>query len=278
MNTDVPTRYGVIGHPIDHSLSPMLHAAFADDTGQRMSYDAIDIPPQSLDEELDSLAASGVAGLNVTTPHKIKAHSACRTLTERARLSGATNTLTRRGDEWHGDTTDGAGLMADLDRLSIAIKGASVLMVGAGGSAWSILGALLEAGPAKVIIANRTVAAAQQLAEHFEDHGDTGACGLDRIPNRRYELVINATSATLKSTRPAIPQGCVHDAHCYDLMYAPGGTLFTDWSFDHGASSAHTGIGMLVEQAALSFEIWRGVMPDTSAVRQRLRTEFGFKM
>ncbi|MEO1573785.1 MAG: shikimate dehydrogenase [Pseudomonadota bacterium] len=272
-----PARYGVIGHPIGHSLSPMIHTAFAAATDQPMIYEAIDIAPEELDQRLAELAAEGVTGLNVTTPHKSNARKLCKTLSERARTAGAVNTLSFRDDAWHGDTTDGRGLLADLDRLGLLIEGQPVLMVGAGGSAWSVMGDLLDAEPSRVIVANRTVSSGHQLAEHFSDCGRIEGCGLDRIPNRRFALVINATSATLQRARPAIPPGCVRDAHCYDLMYKAGGTVFTDWCFDHGAASVHTGIGMLVEQAALSFEIWRGVAPDTAPVMARLKSELGFR-
>lgn len=273
-----PAKYGVIGHPIGHSLSPMIHAMFAAATNQPMVYEAIDVAHDALDERLDELASSGICGLNVTVPHKTHAMRICRSLSDRAHVAGAVNTLSRRDDAWHGDTTDGRGLLADLERLGLAIKGETVLMMGAGGTAWSVMGDLLDAQPARVIVANRTVSSGHKLARHFSTLGNVEGCGLDRIPNCRFALVINATSATLQRARPAIPPGCVRDAHCYDLMYAAGGTVFTDWSFDHGAASVHTGIGMLVEQAALSFEIWRDVVPDTAPVYDRLTKELGFTM
>ncbi len=269
-------RYGVIGHPIEHSLSPLIHTLFAQQTDEALTYDAIDVPPAALGDTLDGAEAKGLRGLNVTVPHKQNVLRHCKHLTERARMAGAANTLSLSDGRWHGDTTDGPGLNADLQALDIDVRDQSVLLIGAGGSAYSVLADLLGAGPDRVIVANRTLGAAQTLCRHFAKLGDVVACSLDRIPRRRFALVINATSATLQRARPAIPPGCVRDAHCYDLMYAKDGTIFTDWSFDNGARSVHTGIGMLVEQAALSFEIWRGVAPVTMSVRAHLRDALGF--
>ena len=274
---DAPARYAVIGHPIAHSLSPLIHAAFARQTGRALTYEAIDIVPADLAVRVDTLASDHFAGLNVTIPHKPGVLELCEVVSQRAQIAGAANTLTRVGDAWHADTTDGPGLIADLTaHLDIDPAGGSILIVGAGGSAWSLLGTLLAVEPERVIVANRTPAAAERLVKHFAKHGAVEACGLDRIPRRRFDLVINATSTTLQRTRPAIPPGCVRDAHCYDLMYARGGTTFSDWCFDHGARSTHTGIGMLVEQAACSFEIWHGARPDTRPIRAHLREEMGF--
>ncbi|MEM6640889.1 MAG: shikimate dehydrogenase [Pseudomonadota bacterium] len=272
-----PTHYAVIGHPVSHSLSPRIHAEFAAQTNQSITYTAIDVGPHELMGRLDALMEEGVHGLNVTVPLKSNTAKSCASLSARAKRAGAVNTLLSRDGDWHGDTTDGDGLITDLNQLGLDLRGQSILLMGAGGSAWSILGALLDAKPRDIVVANRTVSTGRLLSRHFMRYGTVSACGLDRVPNRRYGLVINATSASLQHSRPAIPPGNVRGAHCYDLMYAPGGTPFTDWCFDNGAKSAHTGIGMLVEQAALSFELWRGVRPDTAPVRSRLRTELGFK-
>lgn len=275
---DRTDRYAVFGHPIAHSLSPLIHTLFAGATEQSLAYNAIDILPEDLESRLDELTDEGLAGANVTMPHKQRIMALCDTVSPRARLAGAVNTLIRRGEHWHGDTTDGQGLMTDLvDHLNVDIANQHILMVGAGGSAWSVLGPLLEAGPASIVVANRTLASGQRLADNFSELGDVTACGLDRVPTRDFGLVINATSATLQNARPSIPQGCVRDATCYDLMYASDGTAFGDWCRRYGARSVHTGIGMLVEQAALSFEMWRGVRPETGPVRKHLADELGFR-
>jgi len=271
-------RYGVIGHPIAHSLSPVIHRLFAAQTGQSMGYIAIDSAPDSFERDVAALFADGVRGLNVTAPHKGAAQALCDELTPRARSAGAVNTLVRRDDgSVLGDTTDGAGLVHDLvDNLDATLDNASVLILGAGGSVFSVLGELLARCPARIVIANRTRATARRAAAAFASAGNVHGCGLDDIPAGPYDLVINATSATLKGAVPAIAAELVRGAHAYDLMYAANGTLFTAWCSDHGAARVNTGIGMLIEQAALSFEIWRGVRPDTAAVGRLLATRYGF--
>lgn len=271
-------HYGVIGSPIGHSLSPLIHSLFARQTNQAMTYRAIDIAPDALARDLPGLFDQGIAGLNVTVPHKIGAANLCDETSPGARHAGAVNTLVRRADgSVFGDSTDGAGLVYDLTRnLGVSIKDATILIVGAGGSVYSVLGCVLDEQPAHVVVANRTRATANKLVQHFSDLGDVESSGLDSMPAAAYDLVINATSATLGGQVPPIPPGVVREAHCYDLMYGANGTPFTAWCKANGASELSTGIGMLIEQAALSFEIWRGVRPDTAAVRAALDERYGF--
>lgn len=271
-------RYGVIGHPIAHSLSPVIHRIFAAQTHQSLGYIAIDSAPGAFEHDVAALFADGVRGLNVTVPHKVRALALCDETTQRARTAGAVNTLARRDDgSVLGDTTDGAGLVRDLvDNLGLVLRGSHILVLGAGGTVFSVLGDLLAQGPGGIVIANRTPATARRAARAFAKLGNVHGCGLDDIPAQPYDLVINATSATLKGSVPAISPGHLRGAHGYDLMYAANGTLFTAWCDEHGAASVHTGIGMLVEQAALSFEIWRGVRPETLPVRRVLAARYGF--
>ncbi len=272
------THYGVIGSPIAHSLSPHIHALFAVQTRQAMTYRAIDVAADALDQDLPALFDQGMAGLNVTLPHKINAALLCAETSSGARRAGAVNTLVRRDDgSLYGDTTDGAGLVYDLTRnLSLPIKGATILIIGAGGSVFSVLGSLLDEQPTRVVVANRTQATADKLVEQYRKEGNVGSSGLNSIPPVPYDLVINATSATISGNIPPIGPGVVRDANCYDLMYGANGTPFTAWCQEQNARSVHTGIGMLIEQAALSFEIWRGVRPDTAAVRSALDKRYGF--
>ncbi len=271
-------HYGVIGSPIAHSLSPHIHALFARQTDQAMTYRAIEVAGDALARDLPELFRQGMAGLNVTVPHKLNAATLCAEISHNAQRAGAVNTLVQRADgSLYGDTTDGAGLVYDLTRnLALTLKGASVLIIGAGGSVFSVLGALLDEQPARVVVANRTRATADRLVAKFQADGNVTSSGLDSIPDVAYDLVINATSATLDGEVPPIPPGVVRDAHCYDLMYGANGTPFTGWCMEKGARALSTGIGMLIEQAALSFEIWRGVRPDTAAVRSALEKRYGF--
>ena len=271
-------EYGVIGHPIAHSLSPFIHGMFAELTDQSLRYRAIEIAPASLKTELRRQFRRGVRGLNVTMPHKTAVIKLCDSLTARAKLAGACNTLSRDAKgRVQGDTTDGAGLAHDLSAtLGLNLAEANILLLGAGGSVWSVVGDLLAHLPKRLVVANRTESKAQRVAKAFADAGPISGVAMDSV-SEPFDLVLNATSATVHGALPTFDPACVSGAVCYDLMYGADGTPFTQWCQDNGATAVHTGIGMLIEQAALSFEIWRGVRPDTRPVREALSERYGFE-
>ena len=261
-------RYAVFGHPIAHSKSPQIHAAFARQTGQDMTYDAILAPLDGFAESVAQFIASGGRGANVTVPFKEAAFKLARRLSPRARRAGAVNTLSFDADGILGDNTDGAGLVADLTRnLHCALAGKRILLLGAGGAARGVIEPLLEQQPAEFVVANRTVSRAQELAELF-DHG-IRAAGFDAT-DAPFDLVINATAASLAGELPPLsPRVFTADTLAYDMMYGRD-TPFLDFARTHGAATAD-GLGMLVEQAAEAFWLWRGVRPDTAPVIAALR-------
>lgn len=266
-------RYGVIGHPIAHSKSPVIHRLFAEQTGQDLSYEAFDIPPEALAGRVRQLFAEGVRGLNVTVPHKTAVLSLTSRLTSRAELAGAANTLVVHADgAVEGDNTDGAGLVADLrQNLRLRLAGKRILILGAGGATRGIVPALLDAKPRDIMVANRTVERSQELARDFRMLGKVLACQFQELGGQRYDLVINATSAGLKGEVPPFPPSILGpETLCYDLSYAMQDTPFVSWAREHGAGRVCQGWGMLVEQAAESFFVWRGVRPDTKPIIARL--------
>ena len=262
-------RYAVFGHPIAHSTSPQIHAAFARQTGQDMTYEAILAPLDGFAASVAQFIAADGRGANVTVPFKEQAFALANRLSPRARRAGAVNTLAFDVDGILGDNTDGAGLVADLTRnLNCAIAGKRILLVGAGGAARGAIEPLLEQHPAALVIANRTASRAQELAKLF-GHGVT-ACGFDAA-NTPFDLVINATAASLAGELPPLsPRVFTADTLAYDMMYGRD-TPFLAFARAHGASTAD-GLGMLVEQAAEAFYLWRGVRPDTAPVIAALRT------
>jgi shikimate dehydrogenase len=266
-------QYGVIGHPISHSKSPIIHAQFARQTGQDLTYDAIDVAPADLSSALDSLMREGFKGLNVTVPHKNAVADMMDELSERARLARAVNTITFGDDpRTSGDNTDGIGLVRDLEHNKrFELQDADILILGAGGATRGIVPSLLDAGPREIVIANRSVERAVELADAFEELGEVAACRFDELAGREFDLIINATSAGLAGEVPPFPASIVTpDVTCYDLSYAMKPTPFLAWAAEHGARRMHQGWGMLVEQAAASFHIWRDVRPDTKAVLANL--------
>lgn len=266
-------RYGVIGHPIAHSKSPVIHRLFAEQTDQDLSYEAFDVPPASLADRLLELVADGIRGLNVTVPHKQAVIELIDELSERAQLAGAVNTLTvGQDDSLAGDNTDGVGLITDLcSNLGLRLENANTVILGAGGATRGIVPALLQAEVKNLRIANRTLGKARELAAEFAGLGSVSACSYDELAGQPFDLVINATSAGLTGKVPPFPASVIgEDTVCYDLSYAMADTPFVSWAVDHGALSVHQGWGMLVEQAAESFAIWRGVRPDTGSVLAKL--------
>jgi len=261
-------RYAVFGHPIAHSKSPQIHAAFARQTGQDMTYEAILAPLDGFAESVAAFAAAGGRGANVTVPFKEEAYKLAHRLSPRARRAGAVNTLLF-ADDILGDNTDGAGLVADLTRnLGCALAGKSILLVGAGGAARGVIEPLLDQSPAVFVIANRTVSRAQELAGLFGR--GVVACGFD-VVDAPFDLVINATAASLADELPPLsPRLFTADTLAYDMMYGRD-TPFLVLARTHGATTAD-GLGMLVEQAAEAFYLWRGVRPDTAPVIASFRT------
>ncbi|MES1942646.1 shikimate dehydrogenase [Salinisphaera sp. PC39] len=268
-------RYAVIGHPVDHSKSPEIHAAFAAQTGEDLVYDLLPAPRDGFTETAAHFFAEGGAGLNVTVPFKAEAARFADLLTDRAEAADAVNTLMRLPDgRREGDNTDGHGLVRDLTvNLGLALGGRRILLLGAGGAARGVLGPLLAESPSRVVVANRTATRAVDLAHRFADRGPATGVGFEDINAQApFDLLINATAAGLGGDVPTLPDGLfAPGGTAYDMVYGDTPTAFVRWALDHGAASASDGLGMLVEQAAESFRVWRGVRPDTAPVLHRLR-------
>jgi len=261
-------RYAVIGHPVAHSKSPWIHAEFARQTRQDLDYGRIEAPLDAFARSVDAFRAAGGRGANVTLPFKGEACAYATRLTERARVAQAVNTLRFEGAQALGDNTDGVGLVTDLERnLGRAIAGRRVLLLGAGGAARGVLQPLLERSPAALTIANRTVPRARELARLF---GKARGGGYEALAGEAFDLVINATSAGLSGESPPLPAAAfAPGAFAYDMVYGRD-TPFLALARAAGAAVSD-GLGMLVEQAAESFWIWRGVRPDTGPVLAALR-------
>ena len=282
--TPAPDRYAVIGHPIAHSRSPAIHAHFAVATGHAIDYGRIDAAPADFEQVVRGFFAQGGCGMNVTVPHKEAAARLADHLTDRARLAAAVNTLVRQPDgRLLGDNTDGIGLMADLARLGIGVRDAHVLVLGAGGATRGILGPLLEAAPTSLTIANRTPERAQALAATFRAQAGAAdgtapatrlsGCGYDALAaltgDGPFDLVLHATSLGLQGATPPVPPGVLGPrSAAYDLGYGVPDTPFVRWARAQGVARAEQGFGMLIEQAAESFRIWRGVRPDTAPLHR----------
>ncbi len=272
--TTQPDRYAVMGNPIAHSKSPLIHRQFAGQTGQVLTYDAILVDIGRFTEAVDAFRRDGGKGLNVTVPFKQDAWRLASRRTPRAERAGAVNTLWWDGDErLCGDTTDGVGLVRDLrDNHGIRIEGRRVLLVGAGGAARGVIEPLLAERPATLVIANRTPERAHELAAIFGGLGPITGCGFGELSGRSFDLAINATAAGLTGEVPPLPATVFAPGACaYDMMYGSEPTAFVRWSLAQGCARALDGLGMLVEQAAEAFFIWRGVRPDTAPVIARLR-------
>ena len=266
-------RYGVMGYPVSHSRSPVIHRLFALQTNQHIQYELLQVAPDKLETAVRQFQRTGGKGLNITVPHKSEVARLCDQLSEPASTAGAVNTLSFRNGEIHGDNTDGIGLLRDLAiNQGIALEGANILILGAGGATRGIVGPLLEMQPSSLWIANRTIDKAQALAEHFSHSGPVSACRFNMLPvDEDYDLVINATSAGVRGETPPYPEAAVSErTFCYDLSYGLKPTPFSIWAREHGAARSVMGWGMLVEQAAESFHIWRGVQPDTAPVLKQM--------
>lgn len=268
-------RYAVIGNPVSHSLSPRIHAAFARQTGQDMEYGRLEAARDGFNAAVEGFRAEGGRGLNVTLPFKPEAYEYAGTRTPRAEAAQAVNTLAFGPDGVTGDNTDGAGLVRDLEsNLGYAIVANRVLVLGAGGAARGILGPLMDRLPVTIFIANRDTAKARALAERAAGRGSCGWGGYQDLVNRQFDLIINATAASLGGELPPLPAALYAPRSlAYDLMYAAAPTPFMRHALASGAARAADGLGMLVEQAAESFLLWRGVRPDTVPVIAALRAE-----
>ncbi len=265
-------RYAVFGNPIAHSKSPAIHAAFAAQTRQSLHYDAILAPLDGFARAVADFVAAGGRGANVTVPFKEEAHRLATRLTPRAVRAGAVNTLSFDPEGIAGDNTDGAGLVRDIgDNLGFPLAGRRVLLLGAGGAARGAIGPLLDTGVAHLTIANRSAPRAHDLARLFAPHGDVEGCGLGEIAGR-FDLLINATSASLAGEAIALPRGSyAPGALAYDMMYGARETPFLAAARQAGATRVADGLGMLVEQAAEAFLLWRGIRPQTASVLADLR-------
>jgi len=267
-------RYAVIGNPIAHSRSPAIHAAFARQTGQDLVYERVLGRRDGFASDVRHFLAEGGCGLNVTLPFKEEAWSLCDELSPRAAAARAVNTLIPlTAEHLHGDNTDGIGLVRDLGRNhGFAFVGRRVLLLGAGGAARGVLLPLLETGLAELVIANRTAGKAYALAGAAESSGPVRGSGLDELAGAAFDLIVNATSAGLAGEGPALPGACLAPGGwAYDMVYGCAATPFLRWAQAQGAGAALDGFGMLVEQAAESFFLWRGVHPQTAEVIAELR-------
>lgn len=268
-------RYAVIGNPIAHSKSPRIHAAFARQSAQDLDYRAILAPLDGFAAAVAQFVASGGRGMNVTVPFKLEAFALADRHTARAEAAGAVNTLKFEQGEILGDNTDGAGLVADLLRnIGCPLAGKRLLLLGAGGAARGVILPLLDQSPASLTIANRTASRAAQLRDAFAGHGNLAALAFAELAGQQFDVVINATSASLAGAAPAIPPGLyAPGSTAYDMMYGRGLTPFLAAAQAQGAGRLADGLGMLVEQAAESFLLWRGVRPDTRPVLAELAGE-----
>ena len=267
-------RYGVMGYPVSHSRSPVIHRLFALQTGEELQYELLQVSPEKLEPAVRQFQRTGGKGLNVTVPHKSEVTRLVDQLSERASTAGAVNTLSFEDDEILGDNTDGFGLLRDLTvNLALTLQGANILVLGAGGATRGIIGPLLEMEPVALRIANRTLGKAQALADHFSRMGPVTACRFNVVPvSDQYDLIINATSAGLHGDAPPYPSAAISEKTvCYDLSYGLNATPFSSWAAEHGAAQSVMGWGMLVEQAAESFRVWRGMRPNTSEVLKHMK-------
>lgn len=263
--------YAVVGNPISHSKSPLIHTLFAQQTAQAMEYTAIQAPEEGFERTVQDFFARGGKGLNVTVPFKERAWAMVDRRAPRAARAGAVNTLLLDAEgRLTGDNTDGVGLVTDLEHNhGVTLKGRRLLILGAGGAVRGVLGPLLAAQPAELVIANRTLSKAEALVELFE--GPVQASRFEALQGA-FDLIINGTSASLQGDLPPLAPGVVSDRTVsYDMMYGHDLTVFNRWALQQGAAQAFDGLGMLVEQAAEAFTLWRGVRPETATVLQTLR-------
>jgi shikimate dehydrogenase len=271
-----PDRYAVLGNPVAHSRSPAIHAAFARQTGQAVVYERVLCPMDGFDEGVRAFAASGARGCNVTVPFKFEAPALAARCSDRARLAGAANVLRFDDGGWYADNTDGIGLLRDIEgNAGFRLEGRRVLLIGAGGAAAGVLGPLLQARPAQLVLANRTLAKAQALVDSHRAVADGVALSAATLesPGAAFDLVINASASSLQGAASPVPASTLAPgALAIDLMYGAAAEPFLAWARAVGAQG-RDGLGMLVEQAAEAFFVWRGVQPQTAPVLAALRAE-----
>lgn len=280
-NNKAIDQYAVVGNPIAHSKSPIIHTQFARQTQQTLHYNKRLIARGDFKKDVTAFFAEGGKGLNITVPFKEEAFHFATVLTQRAQLAGAVNTLALQADgSILGDTTDGVGLVRDLKNHHFTLKGARVLILGAGGAVRGVLEPILAEQPHEVVIANRTLSKAQQLADTFKPYGNIHACAFIALTQEQYltgfDTVINGTSASLNGDLPPVTASIFaakKTTGAYDMMYGPTLTPFLEWAQINGVSLLTDGLGMLVSQAAASFELWRGVMPEVNTATEILRNE-----
>jgi shikimate dehydrogenase len=270
--------YAVIGNPVSHSKSPLIHTAFAQQTGQAMQYVALLAPLDGFQATVQDFRQRGGKGLNVTVPFKLEAYQLSTRLTERASIAQAVNTLKFENSEILGDNTDGIGLVRDIEcNLGIPLAGKRILLMGAGGAAQGVILPLLQQQPALLAIANRTPEKAAALRKQFSTYGNIAAGDFMFFTDDHFDIIINATSASLHNTLPELPSSVfTHTLLAYDMMYQHEPTPFLKFAQQHGAQQITDGIGMLVEQAAESFFIWRNVRPQTKPVIAKLKSLVSF--
>lgn len=265
-------RYAVIGHPISHTKSPLIHGTFARLTGQDLVYTAIEGPLDGFAEAVDAFRAAGGRGLNVTAPFKLQAYAIADELSDRARQAGAVNAMRFDGDRVSAENFDGVGLVNDISRnLGFELRQRRVLMLGAGGAARGAVAPILAHGPVELVLANRSVDKAEGLAREFAALGNVCATDYGALAGERFDIVINATSASLRAELPPVPATVFGTgALAYELAYGKGLTPFLRLAQGAGAQGLADGVGMLVEQAAEAFAWWRGVRPDTRSLIDQL--------
>ncbi|MGZ8162995.1 MAG: shikimate dehydrogenase [Methylobacter sp.] len=269
-------RYAVFGQPLAHSKSPGIHRIFAQQTGQSLEYTAQEVPAKSFSTTAETFFAQGGKGLNCTVPLKELAWAFADRKTDRAQLSKAANTLAVQADgSVLGDNTDGCGLVRDLlINHALTLTGARILILGAGGASRGIIVPLLEQSPRSIVIANRTVFKAINLACEFQDRGSITGCGFNELQHSQFDLILNATSASLSGRLPPLEASLLaENGVCYDLAYGDAPTAFVRWGRENHAFKSLDGLGMLVEQAAEAFFIWRGIRPETQPVIELLNLQ-----
>jgi len=274
MTSELIDRYAVMGNPIAHSKSPLIHTEFARQTNQQLQYTTELVGIGELAQAVKQFQSRHGKGLNITVPFKQDAFALAHELSPRAQRAGAVNTLVLRGtDDYYGDTTDGVGLVNDLvNNHQISLRQKNILLLGAGGAVRGVIEPLMQQSPHRLVIANRTADKAVQLAADFSDLGSIHGCGFAELNEEKFDLVINGTSASLQGELPPLPDKLLaNNAVVYDMMYGANPTLFMQWGTEHGATLSLDGLGMLVEQAAESFYIWRGVRPQTRPVIELIR-------
>lgn len=262
-----------MGNPIGHSKSPQIHTLFAKQTGQDLTYEAILVPPGGFIDAVNRFRNAGGRGLNITVPFKQEAWQLATRRSQRADRAAAVNTLTIEDNSLVGDNTDGIGLVRDLSvNHRLAIQNKRLLLLGAGGASRGVIAPLMEQSPTNITIANRTVGKAHELASRFSDLGTIQGCGFAELAGESFDVIINATAAGLDGQVPDLPHGLINQSTvCYDMMYSNEPTAFVRYAKQRGAEKTYDGLGMLVEQAAAAFFIWRGVRPDTAHVINSLR-------